>query len=166
MGAEIVLDTVEFPCQPWAIRGYEILPKAGTWTLPPHAVAHLGAKGIISCPRCAEAYFILPDMGAKGEDNPLTLVIPQWHCNKCQFEARVILNDWDKRKLYCAAFETLVNGVLIANKEYMHAVDEADATGQFWNGRIAADNVVRLVGVAPAIGYFVQDNAGRKLSVD
>lgn len=166
MDIELVLDTVEFPCVPWVTRGYEILPETGTWTLAPKTLWHLKIKGILSCPRCAHACGILEGMGEKGEDNPLTLVLKHWHCDSCHFEARVILNDWDKRKLYCACYETLVNGVLMANKEYMHALDEQDATAQFWNGRIAADNVTKLVGVAPAIGYFVQDTAGRKLSVD
>jgi len=165
MGAEILLETVEFPCEPWVTRGLEILPESGTWTLAPQSVWHLGIKGILSCPRCSEACGILHDMGEKA-DNPSHLTIKQWHCQKCHFQCRPMLLDWDKRKLYCAAFETLVDGVLKANKEYMHAVDEQDATAQFWNGRIAADNVVKLVGVAPAIGYFVQDTQGRKLTTD
>ena len=166
MITETVLDTVEFPCEPWVVRGYEILPMIGTWTLAPTTVHHLNIRGILSCPRCTEVCGITPDMGAKGEDIPIDLVLKQWHCNKCHFQCRVILKDWDKRKLYCAAFETVVDGVLTANKEYMHAESVEDATGQFWNGRIAADNVVKLVGVALVIGYFVQDDQGRKLSVD
>ncbi len=166
MGAEIVLSTIEFPCEPWVMRGYEILPESGTWTLAPESVWHLGIKGILSCPRCSEACGVMDGMGERGEDDRQSFVLKTWHCNKCHLEARVILKDWDKRRLYCAAFETLVDGVLTPNKEYMHAVDDQDATAQFWNGRIKADNVTKLVGVAPVIGYFVQDTQGRKLSVD
>ncbi len=166
MITEVTLDTVEFPCEPWVMRAYEILPQAGTWTLAPRAIHHLNIKGILSCPRCSTVCGLLPDMGEKSADIPTDQVLKQWHCDKCHFECRVILKDWDKRQLYCAAYETLVNDVLTANKEYMHAESVQDATNQFWNGRIEADNVVRLVGVAPVIGYFVQDNAGRKLSVD
>ena len=166
MAVELVLDTVEFPCEPWVIRGPEILPQAGTWTIAPRVTWDFGAKGIIACPRCAQAFFVLHDMGEKAEDLPLNLVLKQWLCGKCHFRCRAILVDWDKRILYCAAYETMVDGVLTANKAYMHAESIEDATSQFWNGRIAADNVVSLVAVAQVIGYFVQDNQGRKLSVD
>jgi len=166
MITETAVETIEFPCEPWVIRGFEILPQPGTWTLAPRAIHHLNFKGILACPRCNEACGLQPDMGVKAEDVPINQVLDNWHCNKCQFRCRVILKDWDKRKLYCAAYETLVNGELTANKEYMHAESVQDATTQFWNGRIEADNVVRLVGVALVIGYFVQDNEGRKLSVD
>lgn len=167
MAIELVLDTVEFPCIPWVMRGMEILPQTGTWTPAPEPVVRrLGIKGILSCPRCAHVCGISDELGAKGEDNPSTLVLKQWHCDNCHLQRRVILNEWDKRKLYCAAFECMIGGVLTPCKEYMHAESDQDALAQFWNGRTASDNVVRLVAVAPVIGYFVQDTTGRKLNVD
>jgi hypothetical protein len=165
---EQVLDTIEIPCERWILRNNEeILPVVGTWTLTTEIGWELGAKGILSCPNCGYPCYILHGMGVKAEDVPINQVIENWMCRSCHLLCRIILLEWDKRRLYCAAYETMGgDGKVIANKEYMHAESESEARVQFWNGRIAADNVIRLVAVGPVIGYFVQDKTGGKLNVD
>jgi len=106
-------------------------------------------------------------MGEKG-DAPKSLLLRRLLCAKCGFCSCAVLLDWDKRRLFCAAFETNVLGrpdTIVANKEYYHAVDVDDATAQFYNGHPPSDCVIRLVGVAPVIGFFVLDAKGEKLSV-
>lgn len=45
--------------------------------------------------------------------------------------------------------------------EYLHAVDEGDARMQYFNSELpTVMQEVRIVGVAPVIGYHVNDNHG------
>ena len=166
---EVILPNVEFPCIPWCTRsgnrGLEIQPVPATWTLMPseHPLAK-SAKGIISCPRCALMFILLPEMG-EPTDKPQNRLLSSWHC-ECGFTARAILLDWNKKTLYCAAFETVdLNGKLVANKDYMHAESEADAKEQFFALHPPMDRVVKLVGVAPVIGFFALDKQEKKLTV-
>ena len=50
--------------------------------------------------------------------------------------------------------------------EYLHAKDEGDARLQYFQSELpGVMQETRIVGVAPVIGYHVEDNHGDKLSV-
>jgi hypothetical protein len=109
-------------------------------------------------------FVITPDMGEQA-DNPHDRLFNMFRC-ECGLTAKVVLKNWDTRKLYCAAFETLDSRCrVIANKEYMHAESEEEAKRNFWAAHPQTDRYIKLVGIAPVIGYFATDKAERKLTV-
>lgn len=66
--------------------------------------------------------------------------------------------------LYAVAYEVYRRGVLVRGDiEYLHAEDTLHAGNQF---KLAHPNrnTHHIVGVAPAIGFFVEDNHGEVLS--
>lgn len=158
---------VEFPCEEWAaMRTPEgelvsINPVAGTWTLLGGEDRRrfyekgMDVKAMFACPRCAKVGFI-----PEGFKPPVafgdTQELPEMHCRQCQFGCRAVLKEWDKRKLYCAVFETWPEGSkeLTSHKQYLHAIDENEAKKFFW----AQYNPlkVNLVAIAPVIGFFAQ----------
>lgn len=73
----------------------------------------------------------------------------------------------DKRLLYCIAYEYRVKrGVWRPELDYLHANDANDA--RWWFFQSESPQVfrqVRVVSVAPVVGYFVNDNHGEDLSV-
>ena len=166
---KIQIRTVEFRCEPWVMRNaLEIQPIAGTWTLAPMDLRQSrGVKGILACPQCGQAALIHKDMGEKADDLK-DLILDEWRCYGCDYHCKAHILDWDKRKLYCAAFETAPDGPsgsIVAHKEYLHAESTEDATVQFWAGHPVTDGITNLVGVALVIGFFVVDDQGRKLTV-
>lgn len=95
-------------------------------------------------------------------------------CSFCE------LSDGDHRKqcpnrtptktnkvLYCICYEfKLRPGVWDCDKLYLHAENDGDARWQF----LRAENPdlmreMRIVGIAPVVGYFVNDTRGEALSV-
>lgn len=173
MATELIDHQIEFACIPWRTRmtdqGLQIQPERGTWTLMPseHPMAK-DAKGILSCPNCARMYVLLPDMG-EPSTNPKDRTLSSIRCN-CGLIARAILRDWNKRILYCAAFETRdSDGNLTPNKEYMHAESEQDAKTQFWASHPPSNPPsnfwINLIGIAPVVGYFALDKQEKKLTV-
>jgi len=158
-------ETIEFPCEEWiATRTPQgemvgINPVPGTWTLiapdDQRRFAERGTdvKAAFACPRCNQIGFIGSNFNPPkelGDTKPL----PELHCRRCQFGCRIILKNWDRRRLYCACFETLdANQNVVTNKEYLHAEDEAEAKKFFWAQH--GLEVIHLAGVAPAIGFFV-----------
>jgi hypothetical protein len=159
--------TIEFPCEEWiAQRTLEgelvgIKPVAGSWTLVGgddrrrFAERGLDVKAMFACPRCEQVGFIPESF------NPTTVlgdseVLPELRCRKCHFGCRAVLKDWDKRKLYCAAFETRDGDSLKPHKEYLHAVDLEEATRFFWAQHPRLGEVSNLVGIAPVVGFFAK----------
>lgn len=82
---------------------------------------------------------------------------------------------WDEiPKLYCIAYEYRVN--LVSRRDhatihnwkadflYLHATSDSDARGQFFSSQ-SPHLHMRIVGVAPVLGYFVDDEHGENLSV-
>lgn len=69
--------------------------------------------------------------------------------------------------LFAIAYEYRVTmGVWAPAMLYVHAVDAADARVQYLQSEYLENQKhMRLVGIAPVIGYFVHDNHGDKLSV-
>ena len=158
------ITTVEFPCEEWAatrtLQG-EIIgvnPIPGTWTLISgedrrrFAERGIDLKAFFACPRCNKIGFINEGFNPPKKFGD-TEVLPELHCRKCKFICRIILKNWDKRRLYCACYETRSGDTLQPHKEYLHAEDEAEASKFFWaqHGR----EVTNLVGIAPAIGFFM-----------
>ena len=169
MTAEMIEQTIEFECKPWATRmtdkGLQVQGIPGTWTLiPPEHPLVKSAKGIVCCPKCSTMHILTPDMGEQG-DNRVDRVFPCMRC-PCGLVARAVLRGWDTRNLYCAAFETLDSRCkVVANKEYLHAETEEEAKRNFWAAHPQTDRYIKLVGIAPVIGYFATDKQEKKLVV-
>jgi hypothetical protein len=162
---------VEFPCEEWAaMRTPEgelvsIHPVAGTWTLlggedrRRFSAKGTNIKAMFACPRCSKVGFI-----PEGFNPPVafgdTQELPELHCRECQFGCRVVLKEWDKRKLYCAAYETWDNNELKTHKHYLHAVNEQEAKKFFW-AQYSPLNV-HLVAIGPVIGFFAKSEKDTK----
>ena len=143
-GCSSTSQTIEFPCEEWLVTRtpqgeiVSIRPIAGTWTLLSFEdQKRFGEKGqdikaMFACPRCKQIGFISSAFNPPrelGDTQPL----PELHCNQCQFVCRIILKNWDKRRLYCACYETLdVDQNVLTNKDYLHAEDELEAHKFFW----------------------------------
>jgi hypothetical protein len=75
-----------------------------------------------------------------------------------------------EKKLYAIAYEYRLgrgrNRKWCADIDYLHATDAGDARLQYLNSEPPqVMREVRIVGIAPVLGYFVNDNHGEKLSV-
>jgi hypothetical protein len=134
-------------------------PVAGTWTLlggedrRRFSEKGMDVKAMFACPRCAQIGLIPEGFNPPvefGDTKPL----PELHCRKCMFGCRATLKEWDKRKLYCAAFETHENNVLNTHKQYLHATDEVEGKKFFWAQYNPLE--VHLVGIAPVVGFFAK----------
>jgi len=158
------VQTIEFPCEEWfATRTPQgelvsIRPIPATWTLisgedrRQFAEKGLDVKALFACPRCNQVGFISESFNPPkelGDTKPL----PEMHCKHCEFSFRVILKDWDKRRLYCACYETRSGITIRPHKEYLHAEDENEAKKFFWAQHSL--EVTNLVGIAPVIGFFI-----------
>jgi hypothetical protein len=160
------VENLEFPCEEWvATRTPQgelvgIHPVAATWTLVSgedrrrFAERGLDVKALFACPQCNQVGFI-----HEGFDPPKefgdTKPLPELHCRKCQFGCRIVLKDWDKRRLYCACYETRKGNTLEPHKEYLHAENELEAKKFFWAQHTF--EVTNLVGIAIAIGFFTEN---------
>ncbi len=73
----------------------------------------------------------------------------------------------EKRLLYAIAYEYRVKrGKWVPDMDYLHANDAGDARWWFFQSEPPETfRQVNVVGVAPVIGYFVNDNHGEDLSV-
>lgn len=79
----------------------------------------------------------------------------------------------DGKRLYAIAYERRVGYVKNGERryrwvpeiEYLHATDEGDARLQYFQSELPqVMQETRVVGVAPVIGYFVNDNHGDDIS--
>ncbi len=72
----------------------------------------------------------------------------------------------DGKKLYAIAYEYRVaRGKWLPEIDYLHAVDDGDARLQFFLSETPeVMRETRVVGIAPVIGYFVNDNHGDDIS--
>lgn len=161
---------VEFACVAWEVIGPSIKPIPGTWTLPPHVLRetfqHLTKEvvGLFSCPHCNTPVMLTRDQ-VEVDAVKRVASLELFRCAKCPFACKAVFQEWDKRKLYCVAFETpTADGGIEANKQYFHAIDLADANHQFRESHRGVP-IIRIVGVAPVIGFFINDSKGDKLSV-
>jgi len=165
---QIKTKSVRFPCIAWEVQGESIHPVKGTWTLPPshlrHVFARLGVeekiRGIVGCPNCKAASLITTDIVTENKIEH-TAVMPLLRCSGCVFACEATFEEWDQRKLYCVIYNTPERQI----KEYFHGTSQADVAEQFWNGHILDRSIVNVVGIAPVIGYFVDDKEGLELHV-
>jgi hypothetical protein len=171
----ITNNTVEFPYEEWfAARTpqgvlVKIQPVKGSWTLLSGedrrrmAEKSVNVKGMIACPRCGRAAFIPENFDPPkelGDGKPTH----QFMCRQCKFVCNLVLKQWDRRKLYCACYETKRGDSLATHKEYLHAVDDEEAKKFFWLTH--GPEVTNLVGIAPVVGFFAEDKTEKKLLVD
>jgi uncharacterized C2H2 Zn-finger protein len=160
---EQTVETVTFPCEDWvAMRSPQgelvsVNPIAGTWCLVGgedrrrFADKGMDVKAFFACPKCTHVGFISESFAPVvklGDAEPT----PPMRCKRCNLVFRVILKDWDKRKLYCACYETATADSLATHKVYLHAEDELEAKKFFWAQH--GSEVTNLVGIAPVIGFF------------
>jgi uncharacterized C2H2 Zn-finger protein len=171
------VETITFPCEEWfATRTPQgelvsIKPIPGTWTLlggedrRRFAERGVNVKAFFACPRCSQVGFI-PEGFNPPKEMGDTKPLPELHCRKCNFGCHIILEKWDKRRLYCACYETRCGNTFKAHKEYLHAEDEAEAKKYFWAQH--GPEVTNFVGIAPAIGFFLQpkENDAKEWSKD
>lgn len=188
VGATQSVDTIEFPCEEWFVTRTpqgEIVgvnPIGATWTLISaedrrrFAERRLDVKALFACPRCKQIGFIPEGFGRCGTPDPGKhpkgcegvnpqpklgdIKLPELHCRKCNFVCRIILKDWDKRRLYCACYETCTpSGTIHAHKEYLHAEDENEAKKFFWaqHGPGVIPIVTNFIEIAPVIGFFLEN---------
>jgi len=167
-----IVETITFPHEEWVvIRDHgkltDVRPIPGTWTLlSPEdrerlAKQRLYVKGLISCPHCKTASFLPEDFDPPkelGDAKPPC----EYRCT-CGLVCKIILKDWDRRKLYCACYENTVNGEISTHKQYLHAITEAEATYNFW----AQHNpkITHLAAIAPVVGFFAEDKDAKRLMV-
>lgn len=168
------VETIDFPCEEWIVTRtpqgemVSVKPIPGSWTLVSgedcrtFAERGMDVKALFACPRCQQIGFIPSTFNPPKELGDAKLP-HELHCRQCQFVCRVVLKDWDKRRLYCACYETIatVGDSVTTHKEYLHAEDEIEARKFFWaqHSLIEMQNnkqvALHLVGIAPAIGFFV-----------
>jgi len=99
-------------------------------------------------------------------------VQPCFKCanKRCKFEQYMRLIGWNnnhsKRPLHCIALKKWTGSGWVNQLEYLHADDSAMAKAIFV-GTLQGPAILytRIIAVAPVIGYFVDDNQGRVLSV-
>lgn len=168
-------DTIRFPYEEWAVLRKpdgeiaSVRPVKGSWTLlggedrRRMAGKGINVKGLLSCPNCGQASLIPENFNPPkklGDGRPHHKFV----CHGCMFDCFMLLQEWDKRKLYCACYETREGDSLKPHKEYLHAEDDREAHKFFWasHGR----EVTNLIGIAPALGFFAEDPSGAHLSVD
>lgn len=142
-----------------------ISPIKGTWCLvPANQVTTVRSSGIVSCPNCGEPALVPPQ--AIECDAESRWQLPAYQCRGCKFHGTLILQHWERRRLYCVAYEVQPPGGEVKGAtEYLHAKDAGEALKYFWAGRRKDDYVLRVVGASVVIGYFVNDTKGDKLSV-
>jgi hypothetical protein len=66
--------------------------------------------------------------------------------------------------LYSIAWERYEGGKILPQLDYTHAADAGDAWKQFYSS-IGALHCRKIIAIAPAIGYHVDDSHGDKLTV-
>jgi len=158
------IKTINFPCEAWKIDGetmmdFRILPIPGSWTLAPELLLRKGIKALVSCPNCKQAALIRHDMGTvvNGVNE-----ISAFRCVGCGLTCNLRLQHWDKRKLFCIAYEALDadTGVAVPNnkgeyvrKEYTHALSRQEAFSTFVEVRKTMGRF-RVVDVGEVIGFF------------
>lgn len=72
-----------------------------------------------------------------------------------------------KKPLYCIAYTERKGRKLVGQKLYVHANSIEEARLQYFQSELPTTLVQRdIVGIAPVIGYFVNDKHGNDLSVD
>jgi len=167
------IEVIEFPCEEWFVTRTPqgelvgVNPIPGTWTLisgadrQSFAKRKLNVKALFACPRCKQIGFI-PEGFNPPKELGDTKPLPELHCRKCGFGCRIVLKNWDKRRLYCACYETHEGSdlqLLVAHKEYLHGEDEVEATKFFWaqHGPGITPVVVNFIGIAPVIGFFLEN---------
>lgn len=118
---------------------------------------------VFSCPNCHEIRFLAT--GIHTIDH-LGKVSPDVQCKaklpsnaECSFHRRVYLDRWNKKPLYAVALENWDGKKWTPEIRYTHADSEAEARFMMGQGAF------RIVGAAPAIGFFVEDKVGDKLNV-
>lgn len=166
MTIQQVVNNIKFGFEHWPVQGANISPIPGTWTLPPPKAKRIlppSTRALLSCPNCGTACILL---NSQLEEDLVehTASVERWQCSHCKFVCNPTLLQFDRRKLYCAAFERfLPNGTVEGIKEYYHGIDKDDVLLQFNQGH--PETNIKIVAIGVVIGYFVDDDKGNELHV-
>ena len=159
-------DNLTIPCKPWltdADNSDRMQPIPSTWTLAPVSMRNRGIHGIYCC-HCGNCCLIPYTMG---ESDNGARIIKRFQCVKCKHFAHLRLQDWDKRKLFCIAYETFIDKdrerIAVLNKEYTHAETREQAMYFFEQSHL--DIEYRLIDVGRVIGYFGTEKDEKHLTV-
>jgi hypothetical protein len=113
---------------------------------------------IFACPACHETRLLTR---AVHTISPIGLVQPDIQCKgnrgTCSYHRKTYLDRWNRKPLYAAAVEVWDPRKRTWSPEmvYTHATNQEEATRQL--GQTIDGKSYRIVGVAPAIGFFVAD---------
>jgi len=190
--ASITIDTVVLPRADWKVemttQGLSIGPEKGSWY--PHIVRGRARHDVtvvpmIGCPACGKLIMISHTHAVArwiGAMHPRKIRVPVAHAVNhlgkvspdiqcmhmgCSFHRRVYLDRWNKTKpLYAVAYFDLTKGGELGGEiaiDYCHAIDRREALNQFGLG---ARRNVRIIDAGPALGFYVKDKEGKRLSAD
>jgi hypothetical protein len=160
------LDSVVLPKGDWTFVKDELQPYPvldsfvpGTW-IKAEPWMNKRILAAFSCPNCQVISSLID--GIHKIDH-VGKVQPDVQCKagNCTFHRRMYLDRWNKKPLYAVALENWNHRLQKWTPEirYTHADSEAEARFMIGQGPF------RIVGAAPAIGYFVDDKMGDKLNV-
>lgn len=145
-----------FRKETWEVEQSEMGPAVrgipGTWTRPPDG-SPMWCIAIVCCPNCGTNMLLQKDIHIVGKLGRLDREI---RCNGCSFTRACFLDEWHK-KIYACCIE--VDGE--AQIHYMHANTVHEARIEL--GAIRYKQSYTIVGIAPAIGFIVEDNHGERL---
>jgi hypothetical protein len=159
--ASIVVDPFVFRRGDWGAEmtegGMRVSPVPGTWHPPIPGAPGFGQwRALVCCPGCAAVTGLHRRITHVSPEGKLD---PDLRCMACAFHRVCYLDRWNRDKpLYCAAIDR--NGKL--EKRYTHADSQAQALRTFAPA-IAGG---RLIACAPAVGFYVTDAKGDRLSAD
>jgi hypothetical protein len=155
--ASIVIRPFIFRKAEWDVQGEgrdaAIKGIPSTWTtikgLPSHILA------LVCCPNCGKSSILHQRIH---HINHLGKVDPSFMCKyyPCQFHRDIYLDEWNKKPLYACA--VMRDGK--PEMHYMHATTQQEARIQLGAGNYY------IVAIGRAVGFFVHDNHGDKLSAD
>jgi hypothetical protein len=132
-----------------------------TWCEPTEHLKQAQIMALFCCPNCKRISAIVQWLH---EVNRFGKVSPSLQCmnpKRCSFHRNAYLDMWNNKPLYaCAVERVLRDGTLKAEIHHMHANNVTEARIHLGPGNY------HIVGIARAIGFFVEDKHGEKLSAD
>lgn len=155
--ASLVIDPFIFKREEWETEGVwpnvAIKGIPGTWCQrnrqwPKFLLA------IVCCPACCRNIIV---HGEVSTIDILGKVSPSFQHAGCSFHRNIFLDKWNDKPLYaCAIYRENGKTEII----YTHAQDAREARMHLGPGNY------QITAIGPAIGFFVQDKHGDKLSAD
>ena len=106
---------------------------------------------VLCCPKCKQIAAISSEIHSIDHNGKLTRVFECPH--KCGFWCHAVLSGWNKKELFCMAYERDGKPGL----SYLHANDAEEARRLFGFAARAHRSLTKVVAIAPVLGYIVKD---------